>query len=181
MQFQFQTTLYSNFGFRFKYEAIAIKFQRPPNGFLSSENFKTANLTIELPYQHNVHWQSFLKLAKKERVLYNVGLGRRLDLYKSKIDDFGYGLNFDSQNLGTLVYGIGTTISLLHFKGQDLNSNPDKNFGAEFEIRAKLGWLYESGRGAILRTNFSTFYMPNDIDKNTGKEIRFFGELINSF
>lgn len=181
IQFQFQTTLGDWYGLRLKYEAINVKFQPPDQGFLSDQTFKTTNVTVEIPFQHSIHWQSFLKLAKRERILYNIDDNFRFDLYKSKITDIGYGLNYDSQNLGGLVTGVGSTFSLLFFESKDINDTPANNLGVDFEIRGKLGWLYESGWGAILRINFATFYMPNNIDKNTGREIKFFGEFVKSF
>jgi hypothetical protein len=181
LQFHFQTTLASQFGFRFKFEYITVKFQTPPEGFLSAENFKTTNLTIELPYQHDLRWQSFLKLARRERVLFNIDDTLRMNMYKSQSYDLGYGLNYDSQNTGGLVYGAGSTLSLLSFNSKNINNIPDRNLGVDMEIRAKVGWIYEIGWGTILRAIYSNFYMPNTIDKNTGREIKFFGEVLKSF
>lgn len=181
LQFQFQTTLSAQVGFRFKYEAINVKFQTPPEGFLSTETFQTTSIGIEIPFQHNLHWQSFVKIAKKERILFNIDQTLRFNLYKSTAMDYGLGLNYDSQNLGGLVYGTGASISLLNFQSKDINNIPASHLGTDFEIRAKIGWIYEIGWGHIFRAIYSTFYMPNNIDKNTGKEIKFFGEIIKSF
>ncbi len=70
---------------------------------------------------------------------------------------------------------------LLNFQSKDINNIPASHLGTDFEIRAKIGWIYEVGWGHIFRAIYSTFYMPNNIDKNTGKEIKFFGEIIKSF
>lgn len=181
IQFHFQTTLVSQLGLRFKYEQINVKYQTPPAGFLSAETFSTTNLVMEIPYQHTIHWQSFIKIAQKERILFNIDENIRLSIYKSACRDYGYGINYDSQNTGGWVYGAGSTLSLLSFKSKDINDVPDKNYGYDFEMRAKLGWLYENGWGNIFRAIYSNFYMPNTIDTNNGTEIRLFGELLKSF
>jgi hypothetical protein len=181
LQFQFQTTIGSQFGMRFKYENIIVKFQTPPEGFLSAETFRTTCAALELPYQHSIHWQSFIKIARKERVLFNIDDTLRFSIYKSKSWDLGYGVNYDSENKGGLIYGTGTTISVLDFASKDINNIEATHLGVDFEIRAKVGWIYEVGLGTIFRAIYSNFYMPNSIDKNTGREIKFFGEVLKSF
>ena len=180
-QFQFQTVLAPRIGFRFKLEQITVKFTAPPEGLLSQSSFQTTNVTIELPYQYNIFVQPFLKIAQKERILYNLDDTLRYDLYKSKVYDLGLGINLDAQNLGGLVTGVGSTASLLYFNSKDINNNTEKNVGFDFEIRAKLGWLFENGWGNIYRTSYSTFIMSNKNTDNTGREIRFFGEIIRAF
>jgi len=181
MQFQFQTTFGNRFGLRIKYENISVTYNPPPQGLVSKKSFKTSNLIFEIPFQHSVHFQSIIKISQRERILYNLDETFQFELYKSKITDLGYGLNYDAQNLGGLVSGFGSTLSVLLFDSHDINNNSDRNLGLDFETRVKLGWIYESGWGNIIRASYTLFYMPNNIDKNTGREIRFFGELIKSF
>jgi hypothetical protein len=180
-QFLYQRAFMSRFGFRLKAELIKVKYFTPPNGFLSAESFHTLNVTSEIPYQLTTHTQTFLKIGKKERVLYNLNDALRLSLYKAKIDEYGLGFNFDSQNLGGLVLGASIAASYLKFKSQDINGIVSYNSGYEAEVRGKFGWILENGWGQIFRANFSYFSMPADRQENTGKEIRFFGEIIKSF
>lgn len=180
-QLQFQTTLGERFGLRFKYESVLVKYKTPSIAILSSENFRIINYIFEIPYQHSIHWQSMIKIAKKERVLFNIDRSLKFYLYKSTSVDYGYGISYDSENQGSLVYGAGTVLSMINFKSKDINNIEANNIGVDFEVRAKIGWIYESGWGVIFRSMYSTFYMPNNIDKNTGKEIKFFGEFVKSF
>ncbi len=182
VQFQLQQTIGSRYAFRLKYEKINVKFITPPNGFsLTAETFQTQNIITEYAFAHNLHWQSFIKIAWKERILYNLDINLAFHLYKAKLHEYGYGFAYDTQNLGGLVLGAGASISLLQFDSHNLNNVTEKNLGADFELRGKLGWIYEIGWGNILRVSYNTFYMPMDHQSNVGQELRFFGEFVKTF
>jgi hypothetical protein len=180
-QVQFQTTLSTRFGFRFKYEIITVKFQTPPDSLLSQETFSTQNFTVEIPYQYNLDFQTLLKIAHKQRILFNIDEYLRIDLYRSDITEIGLGITRDTLNDGGLVAGAGLTGSVLYFTSKNLANDHFTKIGFEAEFKAKLGWIYENGLGHMFRFHYYKFSMPSNSEHNTGQELKYFGELLYSY